>query len=196
MDADRFDGLVRRVSQGVSRRQLLAGLLGATVAGSLGRSDAPAKAKRQHHRRRIQAQDDTPKPTGKKCTKDEQCLSGFCDRDERDKHGTCQEQPCTGDCTVATCSTQLVSTGPPVQGTLTVQDTGSGLASILVTQSENADTIVPPFTEGTTAAVVASITTIDQTKPADITLRVTDVAGNVTTCVATLPCAPGGCGTP
>ena len=111
MDSDRFDGLVRRVSQGASRRRLLAGLLGATVAGSLGRSDAPAKAKRQHHRQHgVKAQDDTPKPNGKKCVKDEQCQSGQCCRAQGAQHGTCSAD----DCTLPTCTVQLDS-GPPAQ---------------------------------------------------------------------------------
>jgi len=65
---------------------------------------------------------------------------------------------------------------------VTVQDTDSGLASIVVTQSDNADTVVPPFTVGTTDPVVVASTKIDQTKPARVTMLVTDLAGNVTTC--------------
>ena len=167
MDADRFDGLVRRVSERVSRRQLLAGLLGATVAGSLGGSDAPAKAKRQHHRRHgVKAQDDTPKPNGKKCVKDEQCHSGqYCDRAgsernmERARSSRARE--------TARCRPARRNSSTPVRRskrTVTVQDTGSGLASIEVTQSENADTIVPPVTEGTTDPVVVTVTTIDQSE--------------------------------
>jgi hypothetical protein len=52
----------------------------------------------------------------------------------------------------------------------------------VVTQSENADTVVPPFTFGTTDPVVVRSTKIDQSQPARVTLVVTAVAGNVTTC--------------
>ena len=81
----------------------------------------------------------------------------------------------------ATCPTQLV-TGPPAQAITTIRDIGSGLAEIVVTRSENADTVVPPFTVGTTDPVVVTATKIDQTKRARIEVRVTDLAGNVALC--------------
>jgi hypothetical protein len=56
------------------------------------------------------------------------------------------------------------------------------LAEILVTRSENADTVVPPFTVGTTDPVVVTSTKIDQTQPATVEIRVTDVAGNARVC--------------
>jgi len=73
-----------------------------------------------------------------------------------------------------------VITGPPKQVQITAQDTGSGLASIVVTQSTNATTVVPTFTPGTTSAVVVTSTKIDQTQGATVGLKVTDFAGNVT----------------
>ncbi len=72
--------------------------------------------------------------------------------------------------------------GPPTQIDITAQDTGSGLASILVTESNNADTPVPPFTVGDTSPVVVTATKIDQSQRSQVALKVTDVAGNVTTC--------------
>ena len=65
---------------------------------------------------------------------------------------------------------------------VTARDTGSGLQSIVVTKSTNANTVVPPFTPGTTDAVVVRGTKIVQTQGAVVELRVTDVAGNVTVC--------------
>ena len=57
MDAERFDGVAKAIGQGHSRRRLLAGLLGITLAGSLGRDAVAAKGKRPHRRRpRVQAQ--------------------------------------------------------------------------------------------------------------------------------------------
>ncbi len=79
------------------------------------------------------------------------------------------------------CSTMYV-TGPPAQASTTIQDTGSGLAEILVTKSQNADTVVPPFTVGTTDPVVMTSTKINQSEAADIEIRVTDVAGNIRVC--------------
>lgn len=80
-----------------------------------------------------------------------------------------------------TCPTQLVA-GPPAQAITTFRDTGSGLASLVVTRSENADTVVPPFTVGTTDPVVVTSTKIDQTRRARIEIRATDLAGNVSIC--------------
>lgn len=72
--------------------------------------------------------------------------------------------------------------GPPAVATDTIQDTGSGLAEIVVTVSENADTVVPPFTVGTIDPVVTTSTKIDQTQAMRVDIRVTDSAGNQTTC--------------
>ena len=86
------------------------------------------------------------------------------------------------DFTKPRCPITLNDPGPPARVEVTIQDTGSGLAEILVTKSENADTVVPPFTVGTTDPVVLSSTKIDQTKRARVEARVTDLAGNVALC--------------
>jgi hypothetical protein len=86
------------------------------------------------------------------------------------------------DFTKARCPITLNDPGPPARVEVTVQDTGTGLAEILVTRSENADTVVPPFTVGTTSPVVISSTKIDQTQRARVEARVTDLAGNVALC--------------
>jgi hypothetical protein len=68
---------------------------------------------------------------------------------------------------------------------VTVQDAGptaSGLATIVVTDSTNATTVVPPFVPGTKNPVVVTSTKIKQTKPSTLALHVTDVAGNFTDC--------------
>src|SRR4029079_11523965 len=72
--------------------------------------------------------------------------------------------------------------GPPAQIEVTFQDTGTGLASIIVTKSENADTVVPPFTVGTNDPVVVTSTKIDQSQPARVEIPVGDVAGVVAVC--------------
>lgn len=82
----------------------------------------------------------------------------------------------------ATCPITLNEVGPPARVEVTMKDTGTGLAEILVTKSENADTVVPPFTVGTNDPVVLSSTKIDQSKRARIEARVTDLAGNVAVC--------------
>ena len=79
------------------------------------------------------------------------------------------------------CTTRI-SSGPPTQAITTIQDGGSGLASIVVTQSDNADTPVPPFTVGTTQPVVVTATKINQSQSAHVTIQATDGAGNVAIC--------------
>jgi hypothetical protein len=75
--------------------------------------------------------------------------------------------------------------GPPAQVQVTLSDSGagqSGLGSVIVTKSENADTVVPPFTVGTHDPLVVTATKIDQSKVARVEMQVTDLAGNVSTC--------------
>lgn len=79
------------------------------------------------------------------------------------------------------CPTVVIS-GPPAQAVTTFQDTGSGLVSLVVTLSQNADTVVPPFIPGTTEPVTVTSTKIDQTQRARIEIRATDGAGNVAIC--------------
>jgi hypothetical protein len=88
----------------------------------------------------------------------------------------------TTDTTAPSCALTGVISGPPKQIEITVQDTGSGLGSVVVTTSTNATTPVPAFTVGTTAPVVVTATKVDQSAGAEVALKVTDVAGNVTNC--------------
>ena len=86
------------------------------------------------------------------------------------------------DASPAQCPITLNDPGPPARVEVTIRDTGTGLAEILVTRSENADTVVPPFTVGTNDPVVLTATKIDQTQRARVEARVTDLAGNVRIC--------------
>jgi len=81
----------------------------------------------------------------------------------------------------ATCPARVIA-GPPTQLVVTVADSTTGLQSIVVTQSDNADTPVPPFTVGTTDPVTITATKINQSQPAHVTIQVTDLAGNTVTC--------------
>ncbi len=85
------------------------------------------------------------------------------------------------DTTKPTCPL-VVNQGPPTQVTVTVRDAQNGLAEILVTKSENSDTVVPPFTVGTTDPVIVTATKIDQAKRSRVEMLVTDLAGNVALC--------------
>jgi hypothetical protein len=86
------------------------------------------------------------------------------------------------DAAPAQCPITLNEPGPPARVEVTIKDVGTGLAEILVTKSENADTVVPPFTFGTNDPVVLNTTKIDQTQRARVEARVTDLAGNVRIC--------------
>jgi hypothetical protein len=86
------------------------------------------------------------------------------------------------DASPAQCPITLNEVGPPARVEVTIKDVGTGLAEILVTKSENADTVVPPFSVGTNDPVVLSATKIDQTQKARVEARVTDLAGNVRIC--------------
>jgi hypothetical protein len=89
--------------------------------------------------------------------------------------------PPSNDMTPPTCPARVVA-GPPTQLIVTFQDTDSGLASLVVTQSDNADTVVPPFAVGTTDPVVVTATKIDQSRSAHVAITATDIAGNVANC--------------
>jgi hypothetical protein len=91
------------------------------------------------------------------------------------------EEPPSGDTAPPTCVARVVG-GPPTQLVVTFQDPDSGLASIVVTQSDNADTPVPPFAVGTTDPVVVTATKIDQSQSAHVAITATDLAGNITSC--------------
>jgi type VI secretion system secreted protein VgrG len=88
--------------------------------------------------------------------------------------------PAVHDTTQPTVAVVNVIPGPPVQVVLSLQDTGSGLGTVIVTTSTNATTLVAPFVSGTTDTVGVTATKINQTESSIIELTVTDVAGNVT----------------
>jgi hypothetical protein len=125
MDDKQFDRVARVVGEGIPRRRLLSGLLGAVLAGSLGRAATSAKGKRQHHGRRrgkVQANaGPTPKPNGSKCAKNSQCQSGHCcgSRSNRicqvpscDGKACGADDGCGGTCQTGTCgSNQLCEAG-------------------------------------------------------------------------------------
>ncbi|MEA2693419.1 MAG: hypothetical protein QOJ16_2806 [Acidobacteriota bacterium] len=80
-----------------------------------------------------------------------------------------------------TCKLRFLA-GPPAQVEVTLRDTGSGLARIDVTESENATESVPAFSVGTTDPVLVTATKIDPTQGSEISITATDVAGNAIIC--------------
>ena len=87
-----------------------------------------------------------------------------------------------GEGTAPSCPVTLRDPGPPARIETTFSDTDNGLVSLVVTISQNADTVVPPFIPGTTAPVVVSSTKIDQTQLAVVQTIATDAAGNSVYC--------------
>ncbi|MGH2933620.1 MAG: hypothetical protein ACRDL2_03775 [Gaiellaceae bacterium] len=94
---------------------------------------------------------------------------------------TCPATPPPPDTSPPACKLLYTTTGPPKSITVEVQDTGSGLETVVAT-THNADAPVPPFTTGTTGAITVTATKIDQSQGATLELTVTDVAGNQTVC--------------
>jgi uncharacterized Ntn-hydrolase superfamily protein len=82
--------------------------------------------------------------------------------------------------TVPTVYVSGLITGPPVQALLTVQDTGSGIASIVVTVATNTTVTFKMPAKGYTGTVVVTATKINQNAGSTVGLKVTDVCGNVT----------------
>jgi hypothetical protein len=85
---------------------------------------------------------------------------------------------------VPTCSYTMAA-GPPKRLDFTVQDTGSGIASIATLSLLNIVTPVPipAFTVGTTAPVLFSATKDVQNQRSTIAIVITDMAGNQSSCV-------------
>ena len=98
----------------------------------------------------------------------------------------------TDDTTPPECA--VVATGRKTLN-LKLTDTGSGVASVVVTSQDNMKLVVRPFKTGTTRGVNAVVRQINPYRPAALTLTVTDVAGNSRECEFAIdgPCAePGG----
>ena len=88
------------------------------------------------------------------------------------------------DAAPATCSYTIVA-GPPKHIDFTVQDVGSGIASIATLSLTNMVTPVPipAFTVGTTAPVSFTATKDSQAQRATIAVVITDRAGNQSSCI-------------
>jgi hypothetical protein len=65
---------------------------------------------------------------------------------------------------------------------VTVQDTGSGIASVDSTKLLNATLSIPSYVAGVTDPLVITATRQVATSPMQVMLRVSDIAGNITNC--------------
>ena len=86
------------------------------------------------------------------------------------------------DSTPPACALTSIVPGPPTLLKVTTSDASSGLKSIVVTKLINATVNIPVFAQGSTAPVLVTATKVNQSLTAELALRVTDIAGNVTDC--------------
>ncbi len=75
--------------------------------------------------------------------------------------------------------TPVLDQGLPRVLHIDIQAPGDGLTEILITKSENADTVVPPFSPDTTEPVHISSTAIVQLLEANLDFRITTVEGTI-----------------
>jgi len=80
------------------------------------------------------------------------------------------------------CSLSAFVPGPPKTIHVTVEDRGSGLKSISSDVATNLTVNMPTFAQGSTRPVVVTASKVNSTQLSKLSLRVTDVAGNVTEC--------------
>jgi hypothetical protein len=80
------------------------------------------------------------------------------------------------------CVLTATIAGPPEKKIEVTISSTVGLGSIVVTETNNANTPVPPFSVGATSPVVVTATKIDQTLASQVAITVTDTAGVVTKC--------------
>jgi len=86
------------------------------------------------------------------------------------------------DTTPPVCTLSSILPGPPRELRIVIQDPDSGLASIAVTRSVNADMALPPYAFGIKGPLPITATRIDPSKSMDIALTAQDVAGNSGSC--------------
>ena len=90
------------------------------------------------------------------------------------------------DVTPPTCSLIATIPGPPKSIQVVVQDTGSGVNTIVDAET-NAVTVVAPFVPGDTSPILVTSTKVNQTLASSLKLTVTDVAGNTRVCDPVVP---------
>jgi hypothetical protein len=93
------------------------------------------------------------------------------------------------DTTPPSCTLAATIPGPPRQLEITIQDTGSGLASLSVTKAVNAQMTLPPYAFGVKGAIPVLATKVDPFSAMDVELESSDVAGNTGSCEFTDPAA-------
>ena len=90
----------------------------------------------------------------------------------------------TGTAPPPACQITSVNPGPPAQVNFSFQDTNSGLKSIAVTKSTNANTSVPTFVSGTVQPQIVTATQINTGMASAVNFQATNVAGGTVSCGA------------
>jgi hypothetical protein len=83
------------------------------------------------------------------------------------------------------CVLSGISGTPPETATFMMQDTNSGLSSILLSDSTNANVNIPSFAKGTMSSVTVTATQVDSAQSSKVDFEVTNVAGTSTACGTT-----------
>jgi hypothetical protein len=91
----------------------------------------------------------------------------------------------TGTAPPPSCVLSSITKGPPAQANFTMQDTNSGLKSIVVVDSTNATVNIPSFVQGATVPINVTATQSDTSQSSSVDFQVTNVAGGATTCGTT-----------
>ena len=91
------------------------------------------------------------------------------------------------DTTPPSCTLTQTIPGPPRQLQITIQDSDSGLASLSVTKSVNAQMSLPPYAFGVKIGIPVVATKIDPFAAMDVVLESSDVQGNTGSCEFTDP---------
>jgi hypothetical protein len=91
----------------------------------------------------------------------------------------------TGTAPPPSCTLSSISKGPPAQANFTMQDTNSGLKSIVLVDSTNATVNIPNFVQGATVPISVTATQSDTSQASRVDFQVTNVAGAAITCGTT-----------
>ena len=88
----------------------------------------------------------------------------------------------TGTAPPPSCALTSITKGPPAQANFTMQDTNSGLKSIVLVDSSNATVNIPNFVQGASVPINVTATQSDTSQASKVDFQVTNMAGGTTAC--------------
>jgi sugar lactone lactonase YvrE len=86
--------------------------------------------------------------------------------------------------TTPTCTLTSIAVGPPSQMVFTVQDTGSGLATVKAVRHRNSTSVIAPFSPGTTNPVTVTFTKKTETAGGTAGVKATNEIGKSVFCTS------------